>query len=62
MKIQVTTVWVGSHPALRVLSIILSLEGDAPTVVYVEGLVGDIYLERPQDIERYQQVSEILRA
>ena len=29
-----------------------------PGVVYVEGLVGQIYLERPQDVQRYKQVFE----
>ena len=30
-------------------------------MVYVEGLVGRLYVERPPEIERYLQVSEILR-
>jgi hypothetical protein len=27
--------------------------------VYVEGLVGYVYLERPQDLQRYEQVRVI---
>ena len=61
MKLQVLPYEVGSHPALESNFIILAFEGEAPTVVYVEGLVGGLYLERPPEIERYLQVSEILR-
>ena len=32
-----------------------------PGVVYVEGLVGHLYLERSQDVQRYRQVFERLR-
>jgi transcriptional regulator with XRE-family HTH domain len=53
---------VGSHPALESNYIVLAFDGEAPTVVYVEGLVGGLYLERPLEIERYLQVSEILRS
>jgi transcriptional regulator with XRE-family HTH domain len=61
MKVQVLPYEVGSHPALESNFIILAFDGEAPTVVYVEGLVGGLYLERPPEIERYLQVSEILR-
>ena len=61
VRVQVLPYEVGSHPALESNFIILAFEGEAPTVVYVEGLVGGLYLERPPEIERYLQVSEILR-
>ena len=32
----------------------------APSVVYVEGLAGNIFLERPFDLERYEQVFDRL--
>jgi hypothetical protein len=38
----------------------LDFAGSLPSVVYVEGLVGWILQERPQDVERYQRVFEIL--
>jgi hypothetical protein len=40
---------------------VLAFAGSVPTVVYVEGLVGWIYVERPQDVARYQEVFEHLR-
>jgi transcriptional regulator with XRE-family HTH domain len=59
--IQVLPYETGAHPALESNFIILAFDGEAPTVVYVEGLVGGLYLERAPEIERYLQVSEILR-
>jgi Domain of unknown function (DUF5753) len=50
----------GAHPALDSTFIILELPPPVPSVVYVEGLVGQIYLERAQDVERYLRVFERL--
>ncbi len=61
IKVQILPYEVGAHPALESNYIILAFDGEAPTVVYVEGLVGGLYLERPPEIERYLQVSGILR-
>ena len=61
VTVQVLPYEVGAHPALESNFIILAFDGEAPTVVYVEGLVGGLYLERPPEIERYLQVSEKLR-
>ena len=61
VKVQILPYEVGSHPALESNFIILAFDGEAPTVVYVEGLVGRLYVERPPEIERYLQVSEVLR-
>jgi len=52
---------VGAHPALESNFTILEFSGQAPTVIYVEGLAGPIYLERQQDVERYLLVLETLR-
>jgi hypothetical protein len=40
---------------------ILEFGGQALTVIYVEGLVGQIYLERRQDVDRYLLALELLR-
>ena len=61
VTIQVIPYSAGAHPAMDSTFSILEFDGSAPGVVYVEGLVGWIYLERPQDIDRYQQVFEHLR-
>lgn len=57
---QVVTYSVGAHPALDSTFILLDLAPPVPSVVYVEGLVGQMYLERPQDVQRYAQVFERL--
>jgi len=61
LAIQVIPYDVGAHPALDSNFIILAFKAEAPTVVYVEGLVGNIYLERPYEIDRYLRTFEILR-
>jgi hypothetical protein len=40
---------------------ILDFADPLPSVVYVEGLVGYIYLERPQDLTRYEYVFDRLK-
>lgn len=50
----------GAHPALNSTFVILDFTPPVPGVVYVDGLVGQIYLERPQDFERYKRVFERL--
>jgi hypothetical protein len=37
---------------------ILEFEDVAPTLVYVEGLMGGLYLEREAEIDRYRRVLE----
>jgi hypothetical protein len=61
VTIQVIPFAVGVHPALESNFTILELPV-APGVVFVEGLVGSIYLEKPEDLERYQRVFERLQA
>lgn len=60
VTIRVVPYEVGAHPALESNFIILEFEGQAPTVVYVEGLAGFLYLERAAEIERYLRAFEIL--
>ena len=51
----------GAHPALDSTFILLSFAGAAPPTVYVEGLVGQMYLDQPSDVERYERVFGRLR-
>ena len=60
VKVQVLPFEPGAHPAVESNFTILQLPDPAPGVVFVEGMIGSTYLERPQDIERYQQVFEHL--
>jgi hypothetical protein len=52
---------VGAHTAMESNFVILEFSNTAPSVVYVEGLVGRIYLDRPQDVARYKIVFERLQ-
>jgi transcriptional regulator with XRE-family HTH domain len=60
VTIQVIPFSRGAHPAMDSMFDILEFGAAAPTVVYVEGLMGWLYLERAQDIQRYRQVYEYL--
>jgi len=62
VKIQVLPFAAGAHAALESTFIILDFEDPAPSLVYVEGLMGFLYLERPQDLARYRGVFEQLHA
>jgi transcriptional regulator with XRE-family HTH domain len=55
VTIQVIPFTVGAHPALESNFNILELPA-TPGVVFVEGMVGSVYLERPEDLERYRRV------
>ena len=60
VTMQVISYDVGAHPAMDSTFNILKFASPVPSVVYVEGLVGWIYIERPQDVARYQQVFQYL--
>lgn len=60
VTLQVISYAAGAHPAMDSTFNILEFAGSVPSVVYVEGLVGWVYLKRPRDIERYTQVFERL--
>jgi transcriptional regulator with XRE-family HTH domain len=62
VTIQILPFEAGAHPALESDFIILEFTGQAANTVYVEGLAGQIYLDRPQDVDRYLQVFERLRS
>jgi len=61
VTLQIIPSEAGAHPAME--SVFSILEFETPLVsdiVYVEGLVGNIYLERPADLERYRQIFSYL--
>jgi hypothetical protein len=60
VTVQVITYGAGAHPAMDSTFSMLDFASSVPSVVYVEGLVGRIYLDSPRDIARYQQVFESL--
>ncbi len=62
ITVQVLPYAVGAHPALDSTFIVLEFPHPVAGVVYVEGLVGQIYLERPQEFQKYVRVFERLTA
>jgi hypothetical protein len=61
VSVQIIPFAVGAHPALESNFTILDFAGQAPTIVYAEGLIGQIYLEKQQDLDRYLLALELLR-
>lgn len=62
VTLQVISYDFGAHPAMESNFGILELGESASNVVYVEGLAGWFYLERPQDLDRYDGVFKRLRS
>jgi hypothetical protein len=62
VTVQILPYEVGAHPALDSTFILLDFLAPVPPVVYVEGLVGQLFLERAQDVDRYDQIFERLRS
>jgi transcriptional regulator with XRE-family HTH domain len=60
VSVRVIPYDVGAHPGLESNFTILTF-AQAPTVIHTESLAGQIYVERPQDIERYQNAFEVLK-
>jgi transcriptional regulator with XRE-family HTH domain len=60
VTIQVIPFSAGAHPAMESTFNILGFDPPATSVVYIEGLAGFMYQERPQDISRYEVVFEHL--
>jgi transcriptional regulator with XRE-family HTH domain len=61
VTVQVIPYSAGAHPAMDSTFTILGFARPVASVVYVEGLVGWLYIELAQDIARYEQVFDRLR-
>jgi Domain of unknown function (DUF5753) len=60
---QVIRLKVGAHPALDSTFVILDYNNTSVNdVVYVEGAVGNLYLESAADLERYRKMWSRLEA
>lgn len=59
VTIRIIPYVAGAHAAMDSMFRVLEFDGQ-PSVVYVEGLVGYIYLDQPKDIARYEEVFERL--
>lgn len=62
LTLQVIPFGAGAHPAMDNIFAILEFGDAASSLVYVEGLMGWLYLEREQEVARYKQVLEHLRS
>jgi transcriptional regulator with XRE-family HTH domain len=60
VTVQVIPYIAGAHPAMDSTFTILQFARPVASVVYVEGLVGWLYIELAQDIARYEQVFDRL--
>lgn len=56
VTVQVIPYSIGPHPALNSTFNILEFSSAAPHLVYSEGLAGFIFMEREEDVERYNEV------
>ncbi len=63
VTIQLIPFEAGAHPGLdSTFTILQFTEESVPDVVYVEGLLGQFYVERKAEIERYNRSFERIRA
>lgn len=62
ISVQVLPYVLGAHPAVESNFTILELPSPAPGVVYVEGLIGSVYLERAEELKRYHEIFHQLRS
>jgi transcriptional regulator with XRE-family HTH domain len=60
VTLQVIPFSAGAHPAMDSTFIILEFADAVPGLVYVEGLVGWVYMKRSRDVDRYMRVFERL--
>ncbi len=61
ITVQVVTLEAGAHPGMDSAFVALQL-AEVTDVVYVEGLVGQFYLQSPTDLTRYRRAFDQLRA
>jgi transcriptional regulator with XRE-family HTH domain len=61
VTVQVIPLEAGAHPGMDSAFAVLHLE-EVADVVYVEGLIGNFYLQSPGDVLRYRRAFDQLRA
>jgi transcriptional regulator with XRE-family HTH domain len=60
--VQVVPYDRGFHPAVESNFAVLDLPDPTPGVVFVEGLIGSTYLDRPDDLRRYRKIFDRLQS
>ncbi|HEX6755683.1 MAG TPA: helix-turn-helix transcriptional regulator [Mycobacteriales bacterium] len=61
VTLQVIALEAGAHPGMDSAFILLQLE-EVSDVVYVEGLIGNLYLQNQKDLGRYRRAFDHLQA
>lgn len=56
VTVQVLPFEAGAHPGMDSIFILLDFADPIPSVVYVDGLIGQVYIEQPDDVMRYREV------
>jgi uncharacterized protein DUF5753 len=63
VSLQVLPFSAGAHASLEGGFVLIQFPGEAdPDVVYVEGIMGDLYLESVEEVKRYQSAFERIQA
>ena len=63
VALQVLPFSAGAHASLEGGFVLIQFPGeDDPDVVYVEGIMGDLYLESVEEVKRYQSAFERIQA
>jgi transcriptional regulator with XRE-family HTH domain len=62
LTLQVVPFSLGAHPGLDNTFTLLEFQSGQPSVVYLENMAGQLYLERASDVDRYKEALMHLRA
>ena len=60
ITVRIISYGAGAHPAPSQMFNIIKFHAQAPEIVYVEGLVGWLYIEQPKDVARYKRAFDRL--
>ncbi|MEV4531890.1 helix-turn-helix transcriptional regulator [Streptosporangium sp. NPDC049304] len=62
ITVQIIPFSAGAHPGMPGSFIVLKFGPDAPDVIHIDSMAGDLFLEKETEIQRYNQICEHLRA
>jgi hypothetical protein len=62
VTLQIMPLAKGAHAALSGAFSLLEFEPHTPTVVYVNSMAGNVYLEKERDVRTFIQTFDLLRA
>jgi transcriptional regulator with XRE-family HTH domain len=62
ITLQIVPLSLDAHPGLDNTFTLLEFESSQPAMVYVENLVGALYLDRPFDVDKYRDALKYLQA